>query len=940
MACLLSCLAFSVEPALAQPCGPACAKQNVECLSGQQLANSRPIGRLEIAGGGCCTAWIIAEPDLVITNRHCITTDTTAAGPLVADITTRSVRFDFECTTCDGNFASNCCVSHAGPGCDDAACQAAVCADDPFCCNNTWDSACANAAINECTPLCDLQKPTQVFQVTQLIRHNAALDYCILRVAGNPAATYGVLTVDPAPPAEDENVYEIHHASCDHKGFDDGQVTQETAPDLCIPGTTAEFGVSLVASFGASGSPIFRSSNHCVMGICHCGPACAPGFGVPMSAILPDAQTAIQNAGGILHFCVCGQSGAGNCYIDNGTPGCNHEACCNTVCDADPFCCNTEWDGICADRAFIECGNCGGAGAGDCVVANGTPGCNNSACCEAVCIGDPFCCNTEWDSLCAGDARGLAACAGACCLPAGTCLNAVTSDDCLSQGGVFQGVGVGCAQVICPHPACPGEGNCFLNNGSPGCEDEDCCNLVCDADPFCCNNAWDAACATGALSLCVSNCPGAGSCFASHAGTGCDDAVCCGTVCLVDPFCCNTSWDSQCAAEATQMCVGACCLPDGDCQNLAPDACTALAGTFNGIGSECDGFVCPCMSGRIDFGVTPNDNGAADLCTAAPIPLTTQYVFTQNIVFGAAILRPPVSIRNDASCPPPCRSYAGADFATPEDWWCQFRLGAAPGIPSATAGVTSFSAHLCFINALPGDLVMEGLDGTLAVIASSANTHAGTQRLTVNAPPGQLIQFIRVNAASKLSGVTVDCLDYPDPVAVGCPGAAGDCLTIHDSPGCNDPVCCQAVCAADPFCCDTEWDSLCVNNAAELCLGCTADAGDCCAVHGSPSCANPECCRIVCVEDGFCCDNEWDTICVGEARDVPACGCCPCPGDVSGDGAINGNDVHVFARCMLVDIFASPGADCGCADVDGDAFITLADLETFVDALLIGDPCP
>ena len=95
--------------------------------------------------------------------------------------------------------------------------------------------------------------------------------------------------------------------------------------------------------------------------------------------------------------------GTGDCFVANGTPGCQDEACCNTVCAVDPFCCDTAWDSICRDEAFELCGHpaCGDPGAGDCFSANGTPGCADADCCNTICADDPFCCNVEWDALCA-----------------------------------------------------------------------------------------------------------------------------------------------------------------------------------------------------------------------------------------------------------------------------------------------------------------------------------------------------------------------------------------------------------------------------------------------------------------------------------------------------------------------------------------------------------
>jgi len=44
-----------------------------------------------------------------------------------------------------------CCQPHAGPGCADADCAAAVCALDPFCCTSDWDTRCATEASVVCT---------------------------------------------------------------------------------------------------------------------------------------------------------------------------------------------------------------------------------------------------------------------------------------------------------------------------------------------------------------------------------------------------------------------------------------------------------------------------------------------------------------------------------------------------------------------------------------------------------------------------------------------------------------------------------------------------------------------------------------------------------------------------------------------------------------------
>ena len=52
---------------------------------------------------------------------------------------------------------------------------------------------------------------------------------------------------------------------------------------------------------------------------------------------------------------VCGP-GNGDCFEANGTPGCDDTFCCIAVCNLDPFCCDVAWDEICAALAAVVCG--------------------------------------------------------------------------------------------------------------------------------------------------------------------------------------------------------------------------------------------------------------------------------------------------------------------------------------------------------------------------------------------------------------------------------------------------------------------------------------------------------------------------------------------------------------------------------------------------------
>ena len=65
---------------------------------------------------------------------------------------------------------------------------------------------------------------------------------------------------------------------------------------------------------------------------------------------------------------VCGMTTTQDCCIPGGLPGCNSQACCEAVCNVDPFCCDVAWDGICADAAQKSCEVCQGPGEdGECI---------------------------------------------------------------------------------------------------------------------------------------------------------------------------------------------------------------------------------------------------------------------------------------------------------------------------------------------------------------------------------------------------------------------------------------------------------------------------------------------------------------------------------------------------------------------------------------------
>ncbi len=86
----------------------------------------------------------------------------------------------------------------------------------------------------------------------------------------------------------------------------------------------------------------------------------------------------------------------------------------------------------------------------------------------------------------------------------------------------------------------------------------------------------------------------------------------------------------------------------------------------------------------------------------------------------------------------------------------------------------------------------------------------------------------------------------------------------------------------DPFCCDFEWDEFCQAAYDELSESCGGPSTGCAAIP--PSCVDTESTAYtsVILEDPFCCDTFWDSVCQGAYDELndscdPAAGCAETP---------------------------------------------------------------
>ena len=88
----------------------------------------------------------------------------------------------------------------------------------------------------------------------------------------------------------------------------------------------------------------------------------------------------------------------------------------------------------------------------------------------------------------------------ACCTPEDTCEN-LSAHACYSlppiQDRRAWSMGVYCgerAQACAWHACVQDNGTCAIARPELGCEDPDCCEAVCDGDPWCCRVEWDTLC--------------------------------------------------------------------------------------------------------------------------------------------------------------------------------------------------------------------------------------------------------------------------------------------------------------------------------------------------------------------------------------------------------------------------------------------------------------
>lgn len=203
-------------------------------------------------------------------------------------------------------------------------------------------------------------------------------------------------------------------------------------------------------------------------------------------------------------------------------------------------------------------------------------GCECQSCQDKICAADSWCCEREWDSICANAAKAQCPCVATdddndddkndrvpspTLAPAGggeqpqpsPSLRSPPTTSLSPSSGDEGGEELQCGENF----EC---GNC--NKAKPrftGCSCSDCQVKVCLKDKWCCDVAWDDECAKDADVLCACHGTNCGSEYCTVTlgiGPGCPSCPTCEqAVCDKDRYCCRVHWDTKCAQAASTNCV-------------------------------------------------------------------------------------------------------------------------------------------------------------------------------------------------------------------------------------------------------------------------------------------------------------------------------------------------------------------------------------------------
>ncbi|NOT00711.1 MAG: right-handed parallel beta-helix repeat-containing protein [Phycisphaerales bacterium] len=368
-------------------------------------------------------------------------------------------------------------------------------------------------------------------------------------------------------------------------------------------------------------------------------------------------------------------------------------------------------------------------------------------------------------------------------------------------------------------PLCPtgATGDCCLlgGNGTPGCNNPLCCDSVCNVPGLerCCAdlnppvfNGWDAGCALAAARLFPDECGCPFACCKTDGtcqdltatacaqqggfpdeGKLCSDADVCGCPDEAIGNCCANSGTPGpgCDDMGTGCCAAVCLINPACCLQLWSPACAQIAQTLS---------VCECPTVACCLNATPF---CQDLT-----PLQCQ--------MAGGLARGTFSTCAGGSCNPACPANADGSCC------------AAGGLPIGSRGCDDPSATCCnAVCAIQPFCCLSRWDASCAALAQTLTADCNCPIVTeACCKPDESCVNLTIAECLAAGGESrgPGSVCTPELCAPPCPGEGGCYDANNNTPGCDDEVCCNAVCMIEARCCEIAWNfsPFCIELVQEL----------------------------------------------------------------------------------------------------------------------------
>ncbi|MCL4754946.1 MAG: hypothetical protein KJ015_32630 [Myxococcales bacterium] len=287
-----------------------------------------------------------------------------------------------------GGAPGDCCVAHGYPGCSVPYIASCVCAQDPYCCQQQWDSLCASEVSSLGCGNCGGGGTGGV------PFGGGGMGGIPIGGTGGTANCGGV----PCPPKQVPNTPITLPGCCPPFGpfvcgLDTSPISQFVPlPNGCVqknqPGTIDPTCPSQATPQGPSLPGCCKPSGICGTwyGLIDLGCVETWQYGGPPPMKCGGGTGGMGGSagfggfggfGGVAGFGGSGGGGGftGDCCTTQNWPGCGDPSVWQCVCPKDPYCCNNNWDGICVNEVTqLGCGKCGGSGGSGGVAGNGGSG--------------------------------------------------------------------------------------------------------------------------------------------------------------------------------------------------------------------------------------------------------------------------------------------------------------------------------------------------------------------------------------------------------------------------------------------------------------------------------------------------------------------------------------------------------------------------------------